>query len=222
MAFPTRSALQRLGIVSGALVALAMAGDPTESARRAWRAGLMAVVTIGLMSCLIGAKDPAGAVNDLGHMVLGVLYAGAFLPHFIWLRVNPPRQRPFLGHVRPGGGDGGRFRRLLCGQTLRQAPAHAVREPEEDRSRAASARSPGTCWPACHRQARAAAQRSLARDPVVVARRRASSRSSATSANRCSNAPSARKIPAGCCPATGACWIAQTVSCFPSCWSTIT
>jgi hypothetical protein len=109
MAFPTRSALQRLGIVSGALVALAMAGDPTESAV-GMAAGLMAVVTFGFMSCLISSKDPAGAVNDLGHMVLGVLYAGAFLPHFIWLRVNPESSGPswvtFVLAVAMGGDSG--------------------------------------------------------------------------------------------------------------------
>ncbi len=121
MAFPTRTALQRLGIVSGALVALAMAGDPTESAV-GMAAGLMAVVTFGLMSCLIGSKDPAGAVNDLGHMVLGVLYAGAFLPHFIWLRVNPESSGPswvtFVLAVAMGGDSGGYFAGRLFGKHL--------------------------------------------------------------------------------------------------------
>ncbi len=77
-------------------------------------AGLMAVVTFGLMSCLIGSKDPAGAVNDLGHMVLGVLYAGAFLPHFIWLRVNPESTGPswvtFVLAVAMGGDSGATLR----------------------------------------------------------------------------------------------------------------
>ena len=121
MAFPMRSALQRLGIVSGALVALAMAGAPAESAV-GMAAGLMAVVTIGLMSCLMGIKDPAGAVNDLGQMLLGVLYAGAFLPHFIWLRVNPEGSGPswvtFVLAVAMGGDSGGYFAGRFFGKHL--------------------------------------------------------------------------------------------------------
>ena len=46
MAFPMRTALQRLGIVSGALVALAMAGAPAESAV-GMAAGLMAALESG-------------------------------------------------------------------------------------------------------------------------------------------------------------------------------
>jgi phosphatidate cytidylyltransferase len=121
MAFPSRLPLQRLGIVSGALVAFAMAGDPTESAT-GMGASLIAVVAIGLMSCLIGAKDPAGAVNNLGHMVLGVLYAGAFLPHFIWLRVNPPDSGPswvtFVVAVAMVGDSGGYFAGRFFGKHL--------------------------------------------------------------------------------------------------------
>ncbi len=121
MAFPTRLPLQRLGIVSGALVALAMAGDPTEGAV-GLVAGLMAVVTIGLMSCLLGSADPAGSVNKLGHMVLGVVYAGAFLPHFIWLRVNPSGSGPswvtFVLAVAMVGDSGGYFAGRFFGKHL--------------------------------------------------------------------------------------------------------
>jgi len=121
MAFQTRSPLQRLGIVSGALVALGMAGAPAESAM-VFAAALMAVVTIGLMCCLLAADDPAGAVNSLGHMVLGVLYAGAFLPHFIWLRVNPADTGPawvfFVIAVSMGGDTGGYFAGRYFGKRL--------------------------------------------------------------------------------------------------------
>lgn len=121
MAFQTRPALQRLGIVSGALVALGMAGNPPESAM-VFAAGLMAVVTVGLMSCLIAADDPAGAVNSLGHMLLGVIYAGAFLPHFIWLRVQPADSGPswvlFVLAVSMGGDSGGYFAGRFLGKRL--------------------------------------------------------------------------------------------------------
>jgi phosphatidate cytidylyltransferase len=121
MAFQTRLALQRLGLVSGALVALGMAGNPPDSAM-VFAAGLMAVVTIGLMSCLLAADDAAGAVNSLGHMVLGVLYAGAFLPHFIWLRVQPADAGPswvlFVLAVSMGGDSGGYFAGRFLGKRL--------------------------------------------------------------------------------------------------------
>lgn len=121
MAFQGRPTLQRLGIVSGALVALSMAGNPPDSAV-VFAAGLMAVVTIGLMSCLIAADDPAGAVNSLGRMVLGVIYAGAFLPHFIWLRVEPAGNGPswvlFVLAVAMGGDSGGYFAGRFLGKHL--------------------------------------------------------------------------------------------------------
>lgn len=124
MAFHSRPALQRLGIVSGALVALGMAGNPPESAI-VFAAGLMAVVTIGLMSCLLASDDPAGAVNSLGHMLLGVIYAGAFLPHFIWLRVEPSGNGPswvlFVLAVAMGGDSGGYFAGHFFGKHLLMA-----------------------------------------------------------------------------------------------------
>ncbi len=112
MAFPTRPPLRRLGIISGALLAVGMAGNPPESAMVVV-AGLMAVVTIGLISCLIVGDDPAGAVTSLGHVLIGALYAGAFIPHFIWLRVNPADSGPkwvlFVLAVAMGGDSGGYF-----------------------------------------------------------------------------------------------------------------
>jgi phosphatidate cytidylyltransferase len=107
MAFPTRLPLQRLGVVSGAL-----AGNPPENSSVVV-ASLIAVVAIGLMSCLIAADDPAGAVTSLGHMLIGVIYAGAFVPHFIWLRENPAGSGPswvfFVLAVAMIGDTGGYF-----------------------------------------------------------------------------------------------------------------
>lgn len=121
MAFPTRLPLQRLGIASGALVALAMAGAPQQSAME-FAAGLMAVVMIGLMSCLIAADQPSEAINSLGHLVLGVVYAGAFLPHFIWLQVQPADSGPswvlFVLAVAMGGDSGGYFAGRFFGKHL--------------------------------------------------------------------------------------------------------
>ena len=121
MAFQGRQPLQRLGIVSGALVAIGMGGAPADSSM-VFVAGLMAVTTIGLMSCLIASEDPAGAVNSLGTMILGVLYAGAFLPHFIWMRVQPEASGPswvlFVIAVAMGGDSGGYFAGRFMGKHL--------------------------------------------------------------------------------------------------------
>jgi len=112
MAFPTDTALQALGVVSGALVAFGMGNTPLASAS-IFSAGLMTVVTIGLIVSLFAPGDPARAIANLGQMVLGVLYAGAFLPHFIWLRVQPEDSGPawvtFVLAVAMAGDSGGYF-----------------------------------------------------------------------------------------------------------------
>ena len=92
MVFPERRLLQAAGIASGALLALGMAnasqvGDGLSSAD-AFGAVLFGVVTFGLIGSLLNPNDPAQAFGHLAHTILGVLYAGAFLPHFIWLRVG--------------------------------------------------------------------------------------------------------------------------------------
>jgi phosphatidate cytidylyltransferase len=74
------------------------------------------------MSCLLGADDPTGAVNSLGHMVLGVLYAGAFIPHFIWLHEQPPESGAawvtFVLAVAMGSDSGGYFAGRFFGKHL--------------------------------------------------------------------------------------------------------
>ena len=87
MVFPERRLLQVAGIGSGTLLALGMTHGGAESAS-AFGAVLFGVVTLGLMGSLLNPSDPARAFDQLAHTVLGVLYAGAFLPHFIWLRVG--------------------------------------------------------------------------------------------------------------------------------------
>jgi phosphatidate cytidylyltransferase len=94
MAFPGAKAVQACGVAGGALVAFAMANATPEpqaisAAAATFSGALLAVVAVGLMLALFFAEDPATGVARVGHSVLGVLYAGAFLPHFIWLRWGP-------------------------------------------------------------------------------------------------------------------------------------
>jgi phosphatidate cytidylyltransferase len=112
MAFPEETALQALGVASGALVAFGMGNNPAQSAS-IFSAGVMTVVTIGLIVSLLAPAEPAEAISNLGQMVLGVIYAGAFLPHFIWLRVQPADEGPawvtFVLAVAMCGDSGGYF-----------------------------------------------------------------------------------------------------------------
>ncbi|MGH7898515.1 MAG: phosphatidate cytidylyltransferase [Candidatus Binatia bacterium] len=121
MAFSEDTALQALGIVSGALVAFGMGNNPGESAS-IFSAGLITVVTIGLIVSLFAPGEPRQAISNLGQMVLGVVYAGAFLPHFIWLRVQPADEGPawvtFVLAVAMGGDSGGYFAGRLVGKRL--------------------------------------------------------------------------------------------------------
>lgn len=94
MAFPDRAALQASGVAAGALVVLGMghaaAALPLAGAVGiAFPAALFGVVTIGLLGSLLDPDDPARAVVHIGHAVLGILYAGALLPHLVWLRRLP-------------------------------------------------------------------------------------------------------------------------------------
>lgn len=87
MVFPDRASARFSGIAAGALVAVGMGHMAGEaSSHVAFPAALFAVVALGLIAALLDPDDPARVVTDLGHTILGVLYAGAFLPHFIWLR----------------------------------------------------------------------------------------------------------------------------------------
>ena len=112
MVFPERRLLQAAGIVSGTLLALGMAfatsfGGGGVASASGFGAVLFAVVTFGLIGSLLNPSDPAPAIGQLAHTVLGVLYAGAFLPHFIWLQLGVGPEGPgwviFVLAVAMGG-----------------------------------------------------------------------------------------------------------------------
>ncbi len=121
MAFPGRVALQGIGVASGGLIAFGMGEAPPESALN-FSAGLMAFVTVGLIGSLFHSADPAKAITNLGYTLLGILYAGAFLPHFIWLRLSPEDVGPvwitFVLAVAMGGDSAGYFAGRAFGKRL--------------------------------------------------------------------------------------------------------
>ena len=111
MAFRTSVPLQSLGVAGGACVALAM--GTAQDGAGFFSATVMLVVVLGLVSMLLVPEEPGAAVGRLGHLLLGVLYAGAFLPHFIWLRAEPEATGPswvlFVLAVSMAGDTGGYF-----------------------------------------------------------------------------------------------------------------
>ena len=52
-------------------------------------AGIVACLVGVLLSTLATAQDMEKSVNKAAHILLGCLYAGVLLPHFIWLRALP-------------------------------------------------------------------------------------------------------------------------------------
>jgi phosphatidate cytidylyltransferase len=121
MAFPEQAHLQRWGVISGGFVALGMS---TSSALSPFffSGALMAAVMVGLLAALFTPGEPVRSVNQLAHTILGVLYAGAFLPHLIWLRVQPEDTGPawvlFVFAVAMGGDSGGYFAGRFFGKRL--------------------------------------------------------------------------------------------------------
>jgi phosphatidate cytidylyltransferase len=112
MAFPSQPHLQRWGVISGGLVTLAMTAASPQSPFL-FSGALMAAVTIGMLAALFTPGDPGRAITQLSWTILGILYAGAFLPHLIWLRVVPDQTGPgwilFVLAVAMGGDSAGYF-----------------------------------------------------------------------------------------------------------------
>jgi phosphatidate cytidylyltransferase len=82
MAFPEHRRERAAGVFWGLVIAGGVAGRRPEL----WGAGLAFAVISGLLFPLAKPADLAGGVHRLGLSLLGVLYVGFFMPHFVLLR----------------------------------------------------------------------------------------------------------------------------------------
>jgi phosphatidate cytidylyltransferase len=83
MAFQKRPAERVLTMVLGVLVVAAAA---SEGELRLLAAALSLSVAAGLVWTLFARPDFEQGLSDLGLALIGILYAGLLMPHFIWLR----------------------------------------------------------------------------------------------------------------------------------------
>jgi len=83
MAFQQRPAERVLTIVLGILVVAAAA---SEGEVHVLAAALSLSVAVGLVWTLFARPDFEQGMSDLGLALIGILYAGLLMPHFIWLR----------------------------------------------------------------------------------------------------------------------------------------
>src|SRR5262245_5086798 len=85
MALPEHLPERVTGTIFGLVVAAGVATrDPAL-----WGAGVSLTVILGFVFPLIRHADLVAAVHRMGLVVLGVLYAGFFVPHMILLRELP-------------------------------------------------------------------------------------------------------------------------------------
>jgi phosphatidate cytidylyltransferase len=85
MALPVHGTARRVGVALAMLVAMGVAAQRSEF----WGPALAGAVVVGLLFCLFDAEGMAPAVGRAGFLVLGVVYAGFLLPHFVPLRTLP-------------------------------------------------------------------------------------------------------------------------------------
>jgi phosphatidate cytidylyltransferase len=85
MAFPEHRVQRLVGVSLSLLVAAGAAAERVEF----WGLAMASAVIGGLLFCLFDAEGMAPAVRRAGHLLLGVLYAGFLLAHFILLQRLP-------------------------------------------------------------------------------------------------------------------------------------
>lgn len=86
MAFRQRTRDRVTGVALGGLVILSAAGGPGPAVFGA----LACTLAVGLVSTFWARADFTTGFKDFGVLLIGVLYVGFLLPHFIWLREASP------------------------------------------------------------------------------------------------------------------------------------
>jgi phosphatidate cytidylyltransferase len=84
MAFPDQRRDRVVGMSLGVLVAVAAIAGSVP----ALHAAIAGTLAVGLLSAFVQRPDFETGFKNLGVIVVGVLYAGFLLPHFVWLREN--------------------------------------------------------------------------------------------------------------------------------------
>ncbi len=89
MALPGRGAARTVGLVLAVLVASGVVAQRSEL----WAPAIACTVILGVLFCLLDSDEMGPAVARAAVLVLGVLYAGFLLAHFVPLRRLPDGAR---------------------------------------------------------------------------------------------------------------------------------
>jgi phosphatidate cytidylyltransferase len=84
MAFPDEPRDRAMGVGLGVVVALAAVVGPGQLLH----AAVAGALALGLISTFAQREDFERGFRNLGIIIVGVLYAGLLLPHFVWLRAD--------------------------------------------------------------------------------------------------------------------------------------
>lgn len=108
LAFPGRAVDRAFFILLGSAVAATASATPVPAILPA---ALAALVVAGLVWVLFTRADFERGLSDLGIGVLGALYVGLLLPHFVWLRGldHGPAWVTFVLCIAMAGDSGGYF-----------------------------------------------------------------------------------------------------------------
>jgi phosphatidate cytidylyltransferase len=107
LAFASQPRERMLAVAMGTVVVLAAAGGPGS----VLLAALVIALIAGFASVVFARPDLDRGLGDLGIILLGVLYVGLLMPHFVWLHRLPdgPQWVTFVIAVGMAGDTAGYF-----------------------------------------------------------------------------------------------------------------
>jgi len=108
MAFPDRPRERLTGVTLGAVMAGAAIGGPGPAVQ----AAVAATLIVGLSATVVRPGELHASLTRFGLIVIGVLYTGFLLPHFVWLRegvTHGPEVVVFILATAMAGDTGGYF-----------------------------------------------------------------------------------------------------------------